>query len=361
MDTPQEIRRATQLLLHVDGLAQRGITRREIDSAVSASRLVRVRPGWYVEASQWQSGRSEQKHLLAILAAQQSTLRRPILSHRSAATLHGLPVWSRWMTRTAALPQGRADLADERSVDLTVGPSEYNAGSSATARHRAALPSADTTQIAGLRLTSGERTVFDLARSEPFPVALACADAYLRGTIRVGRLVDRASWNAWREQLVSRADAMPRGRGMAAVRALAVLADPRSDSPLESVSRLRALQLGLTPELQVAVPNERGGSYYLDLLFRELGVFGECDGKAKYTDPALRNGRSADEVVYSEKRRHDWIEGSQGWRGVRWGAPEVSTAASFARHLRAQRVRVPGRPSLVLGPGIARFLRQLGP
>lgn len=367
MDLQEQLERIAPLVVHESVLTRRSRSWRALSAATGEAPYARLRRGWYLPADTWTAANAEGRHLAAIVAAVKSEVTPRIFSHRSAATLLGLPVWSRWMLpRSAhdAEPRGSPMLGtrsayEELPVHFTVPKHAHGNQSPYTIRHRNALGGNDVVQIAGLMLTSGERTVFDLARSEPFPIALVCADAFLRTNVRTGRHTDLATWRAWRTRMIGRANAMPRARGMAAVRAIAALADPRADSPLESASRLRALQIGLTPELQVVVPSERGGTYYLDMLFREIGVFGECDGKAKYTDPAQRNGRSADEVVYSEKRRHDWIAGTQGWRGVRWGAAEATTPAALAGHLRAQRIEVPGRPSQAFGAGIARFLGSL--
>lgn len=244
-------------------------------------------------------------------------------------------------------------------MHITVPTHAHGSETGTTFRHRNVLAANERVALAGFVLTSAERTVFDLARSEPFPIALACADAYVKRAFIVGRNIDHASLQAWRERMIQRADHMPRGRGMGAVRALAAIANPLADSPLESVSRLRLLQLGIVPELQVGVPSERGGTYFLDFLIRELGVFGECDGKSKYTNAALRAGRTAEEIVYAEKRRHDWIAGSQGLRGIRWGAAEAISAAILEQHLRAQGTHVPGRPTRSYGAQVARFLGGL--
>ncbi|MBL3700972.1 hypothetical protein D3228_15220 [Leucobacter luti] len=251
----------------------------------------------------------------------------------------------------------------ELTVHITVPVGAHGTGSRYVVRHRNRLSPTECVRIAGVHLTGWERTLFDLARTEPFVVALACADAALRAEVRSGRggrQIDATAWEAWRARLLDRAERLPRGRGIAAVRALAELADPRADSPLESVSRLRALQLGIEVEPQAEVLAEDGGSLFVDLLMREYGVFGECDGKSKYTDPALRGGQSAAEIVYAEKRRHDWIAGTQRWRGVRWGAAEVTTSAAFARFLTAHGVPVPGKPARRHSPSTARVLAHAG-
>jgi hypothetical protein len=43
----------------------------------------------------------------------------------------------------------------------------------------------------------------------------------------------------------------------------------------------------------------------LDMYWPGRGVFAECDGKVKYTDPW--RGRTAADVAWEEKRRHDHL------------------------------------------------------
>lgn len=330
------------------------MTKRGIADAVHRGELSRLRLGWYF-ANGGDEDRPEQRHLAAVIAASGASGQQPVFSHRTAATLHGWPVWSRWLAGENA---GAA--FDEQFIVHVMDP-PHGRGSSARqlARHRGVLAQNDVTRVGDFRCTSANQTLLDVARTEPFPVTLACADAYLRGQMRVGREIDIESWRAWRTEMLGRADAVPRGRGVRAVRALARLAHPLADSPLESVSRLRLLQLGIDVELQVPVRSDTGGLWYLDFRFKEMPFFGEVDGKAKYLDDSLRGGRTAEEVVLAEKRRHDWISGTQQLRGLRWGAREVVSETRFSEFLMACGVAVPGRATRAYGAAVAYFLDRL--
>ncbi|WP_374009683.1 hypothetical protein [Leifsonia sp. LS-T14] len=96
------------------------------------------------------------------------------------------------------------------------------------------------------------------------------------------------------------------------------LADERSGSPLESVSRLAMHTAGVPqPELQTPFRDAAGLIGYVDFYWSDFGVVGEADGDLKYLDPALRGGRTADRVVLDEKIREDRLR-ALGLRVVRW-------------------------------------------
>ncbi|GAA2827483.1 hypothetical protein FB468_2665 [Leucobacter komagatae] len=368
-------------LVASSGLYSSGLTRRELAVAVRAGALVRVRYGWYVSREVWEQLPAADRHLLTVLAANRSALEAPTFSHRSAATLHGLPVWSPWLhaagshgARSAGSAGSRRQRASASGPDpsiahTTVSPPGRVSSSRALVRHSSALPDADVEAwdelgrqelSRPLRLTTADRTLADLAATAPFTVALACADHYLREIARVGRQIDVATVAEWRDAMLHRS-ALKRGRpGSLALFAVALLADPRADSPLETLSRLRFAQLGVDVELQVPVHGRDGrSSFFLDFELSGRGFWGEADGKQKYVGAETRRGRSADEVVYAEKRRAEWIAGSTGLKPIRWGASEVLTLAGFSSHLEAHGVQVPGTPSLRWGPGVAGFLRGL--
>lgn len=331
-------------------LERSGIGDRRITALERSGELVRVRAGSYVPREYWQTALPEARHTIAMLAAREAAKSPPVFSHRSAAVLHGFPAWSGWLSPTAPDPL-RVHTTVARGTDAT--------STRIVTRHIAKLAAGDVTQVAGFVGSTAELTLADLARSDAFPVALACADAHLRNTTTSGRSVHDAAWSAWRAGLEQRAAAMPGYSGVRAVRALAELADPRADSPLESMSRLRFLQLGLVPDIQVRVPGQTGGELYLDFAFPRLGFWGECDGKSKYTSSALAGASSPAEIVYREKRRQDWITGTTKLRCVRWGVTEVLTLDRFAAHLRAHGISVPAQPSPLHTPGTARFLAAL--
>lgn len=347
-------------------LRRRGLTARTISRTVEVERLVRLRQGWYADGTEWAKATSAAQHLAAIRAAHHGSSIAPVFSHRSAATLHGLPVWSRWMEQIFSKPDSGDEARtaiDPRVVHVTHS-SRHGTAHGTLVRHRAVLRDDDIQTVnlvecGILRLTSPDRTLIDLARSEPFGVALACTDALLRHAFRIGRHVDHASWDQWRSTLIARTRQSSRQRGMVAVRALVALADPRSDSVLESVSRLRFHQLGIAVELQRRVPAENGGNLYLDFTLTGRQMFGECDGRAKYLDASVRGEHTADDVLYAEKRRHDWITASTKMRGIRWGASDVATLSAFRSRLRSFGIYETAGPSRAHGHDIAELISAI--
>jgi hypothetical protein len=82
------------------------------------------------------------------------------------------------------------------------------------------------------------------------------------------------------------------------------LARVGAHSPHETRTRLALLASGLPePLLQQAVYSGQGLIAVLDMYWPEHGVYVECDGKVKYTDPW--RGRTPAEVLWEEKRRQD--------------------------------------------------------
>lgn len=350
--TSDRLAELAQDLLSTRELFQTGLTERNITSRVRSGELARLRQGAYLHGARWSAASPADRHLTAMIAAQQAATNRHVFSHRSAATLHGLPAWSAWLARIFGSPV--RGFADPKAVEVT-HPMRHGSQSEFMIHHRGALSAADIVTAIGFSCTSPERTVIDLARTEPFGIALACTDALLRHMFRLGRQLDTQSWRSWQAQLIDYTLRHRGHRGMSTVRVLAALADPRSDSPLESVSRLRFLQLGIPVELQTPVPAEDNGTLYLDFTFPGLNIFGECDGRAKYTDEDLLGDQTPTEVLLKEKDRHDWVTGSTKMRGVRWGASHVTSAAVFAKRLRAFGIPVPGFPS----PELDRETRSL--
>lgn len=372
MDIAHSLAHAKHIIADVTVLLRRGLSRREISAAAASGVLTRVRAGWYAETAPWTELTDAERQLAAVVALHAARDRRsatalPVLSHRSAAALLGWPAWSGWYDHR--IPAGGYDAVPGaryscRAVHTTVRPTADGTCGAARVRHRADLAPGDIAIVHGFRCTSEIRTIVDLARSEPLEVALACADHALRTRVRAGRGsgrpddVDEEAWMRWRAELLARADALPYRRGTRAVRAVALLADPRADSPLESVSRLRFIQHGIDVDPQVPV-HVGGSTYWMDLALLGLRRFGECDGRVKYTDERLLRGQSLTDVLLAEKTRYDRICGATGWSGLRWGAREAATAQSFAAFLRECGVPVRSRASRRYGDDIGAFLDAL--
>ena len=111
-------------------------------------------------------------------------------------------------------------------------------------------------------------------------------------------------------------------------------ADPRAESPLESVSRVTMLRAGLpTPDLQVEIIDESGWVATCDFGWREFGVVGEADGAGKYA-PALAQGQSPQQAVAATLARDEGIRRS-GWWPSHWGWATAGDVHRLGEQLRA--------------------------
>lgn len=86
------------------------------------------------------------------------------------------------------------------------------------------------------------------------------------------------------------------------------LTDGRSESPLESLSRVRMFQLGLPmPELQVTFYNGSGFIGRVDFFWPELGIIGEADGRIKFHVAEGLDGDEAEEAVWRANLRDNQL------------------------------------------------------
>lgn len=263
-----------------------------------------VRPGAYLATDDPRLGDAESRHVLMVLAAVAGLSADAVVSHVSAAAVHGLPVWS--------VPFQRVHVTRSRRSGGRIGRFVHV--------HAARLDADDVVELDGLRVTSMARTVVDLARSEAFEAAVATADGALRAGVSRADLQRAVARSAHR-------------RGNAAAARVMAFADGRSESVGESRSRVVMARLGLpVPDLQVSVPSIGGGiDARSDFGWLERGVVGEFDGMAKY-GRLLRPGESAGDAVVREKLREDAIRDT-GVRVVRWRWSELDDFGAPADRL----------------------------
>lgn len=287
-------------------LNESGHTDHEIRSEVRAGSLRRLRRGAYLGPG----GLSpEATHRELVVAALGMATRPAVVSHVSAAVLHGLPVDRRRLDRVHLLRPG-----DSRSEGR--GPVVRHTRSEVVA-----------TEVDGIAVTPLAVTAVDLARQLPFRDGVAVADAVL------ARGVPRSELQALVEQ--------GRGRhGNWRAHRVVEFADGRSESAGESHSRARILEAGLpVPELQFVLI-DAAGEMRSDFVWQERRVLGEFDGRIKY-GRLLRGDRDADEVLVAERRREIRLE-RLGWTVIRlcWSdLTKVATVrgiveAGFARAAR---------------------------
>jgi hypothetical protein len=230
------------------------------------------------------------RHLLAVRATVAGLRTPAVVSHGSAAAVHGLPLW-------------RVPL---QQVQVTRRPPGRSADESRLRSHVARLAPEDVVLVAGTAVTSVARTVVDLARTVPFDAALVVADAAL------------ASGATSPDALLAVLTAGTGTRGSRQARRVVIAADGRSESVGESRSRAVFIEAGLPlPELQLEV---RGTDGVLvgrsDFGWRRQRVLGEFDGRVKY-GRLLRPGQDAGDAVFQEKRREDALR-DEVWGMVRW-------------------------------------------
>jgi len=302
-------------------------TDRGLARALAEGRMRRVRRGWYVSADAWAGLWPESRHLLHVLAAARDVRGSAVVfAGASAAVVHGLPLYRYVPSRvevTCETPRRHS------TPDLI--------------RHERALNEGDAVEICGLNVTSLERTVADLAAALPLEAALSVADAGLRAVAVVRQVQDEALAERWRSEMEARLESARGARGIRQARRVIAFADGRAQLPGESVSRLQLHRLGVrVTDLQVRIPAPNGGSYYPDFELGDVNAFGEFDGEGKYTDEAMRSGRTLEEVLLAEKRREDWIRGTTGRRVVRWGDREAASAPALGRRLAAFGIPVRG-------------------
>ncbi len=261
--------------------------------------VVRLRRGLYAHRALWAALSPVQRYQAFVIGVARSSPSVPVLSHASAAVLHGLP-------RVEAWPPAVHELVDRSG-----------GGRSAPGRRRHALGVDDRDVISrdGLLLTSVARTVVDVAATSSTFSAVAAIDAALHAD-RWARCPPLTT----RDDLLTTWERMLPFRGSARTLQLLEFGDGRSGSVHESNSRVTMARLGLpAPELQ-RVWLIDGAEYDTDFYFAAAEAIGEADGKVKYEDERMLAGRSGSAVLYDEKRREDALRRrSRGF--ARWDYP----------------------------------------
>lgn len=222
---------------------------------------------------------------------------RAALSHASAAIAADLPVLGRAVDQPCVTVESGTALRRLAKVHL----------------HRATL--GDVGMVGGVPVTPIARTVVDLAREHGFAEGVVTADAALREGLTTPAA------------LTSVLELQRQWPGIKTARRVVGFADGRSESPLESVSRIRIDAHRLSaPQLQALICDEHGrivtrSDFYWD----EFGVVGEADGAMKWEDdPGARDERDA--TTYQLE--------ALGLVVVRWGWSDLRSFAEVARRLR---------------------------
>lgn len=173
-------------------------------------------------------------------------------SDRTAAWLHGL------------------DLAPCQPVEVTAPDGCGISRRAAVALRRSALPRGDVVDRHGLPTTAPTRTAFDLARHLSLTEAVVAVDMALHSA-----LVEL-------DELEAYVLAHGSAKGVARARRVVELAEPRTESPMESRLRILLVLAGLPrPAAQVELSDERGRFLgRADLYYGSGRLAIEYDGEA---------------------------------------------------------------------------------
>lgn len=240
----------------------------------------------------------EEHHVLLARASAPSVRPPRSYSHATAAAIHGMPF--------VEPPPSRLHVRDPRRArpdsttllfvhpDVTVQQTSRWSG----------LEPTSSTNFCGASVTSLVRTLVDVAATAPAIASVPMIDAAL------GRRL------VLPEMLVDELAAVDPKEHARAGRALA-MGSPLSDSPAESIGRVRFRQLGAPDPVQqheFARPGERRTR--VDFWFPDQGVVVEIDGRAKYEDPAMLGGSTTADAHWQEKRREDFLRSFPEVRSV---------------------------------------------
>lgn len=258
----------------------RGETDTSLRQARRSGALVRLRRGMYVASDRYDACDDSGKHLLharAALAAQDGAV---ALTGASAAALHGFALY-------------QEDLSVTHLMRLDGGASRR----AAQASHHRMRPKVTEDEIGifdGIAAVTPARAVWEVASTSSLESGVVTADSALR--LDPGLSASLA-------ELQERFSYVP---GSRTARLAIRLADGRSESPGESVTRVQFYRYDIPmPTLQYSVYDRSGRLVGdSDFYWEDSRHLGEFDGFVKY-QKLLRPGESPSKCVFREKKRED--------------------------------------------------------
>lgn len=264
---------------------------------------VALRQGAYVLRSELEGADDSREHALRIAALLSVLDCDAVACGMSAARIWGLDTLGAWPTELAVATG--AAVSHKRRDGYVLRPAQ--------------LPGHHRGERYGVPVTIVEWTVIDVARAAPaVRDAVVTADSALRR-----RLTTPARLTA----------VLAESRGKAGARQAAEvvrLADPSSESALESISRVAMHFAGLpAPRTQVVI-----GSARVDFCWEEFGVIGEADGIGKYvsggvgmTEDIVRAEKRREERLFDRTSRSSGGVGARPWRVRCWRVGYVRPSA----------------------------------
>ncbi len=285
-------------------LRRTGSSSDEIDRLVRSGAMTRIRRGAYHSGPEPAEPDIRIAHRRLIEATVAQTGPGLIVSHMSAAVVHGLPLWSSHLDRVHFIRPSDGGGTTRRLVRI----------------HGLPLANDEIVVVDGIAVTSLARTVLDLACRLPMDQAVAIGDAALRLGVRDADFV----------ALVERAG---RRHGIGAARRAIAFLDARAETVGESRSRVMFHANGVPqPDLQFRVSDVSGRFVArTDFAWESLRTVGEFDGRVKY-QRKLRPGHDPEAELFREKRREDSVRDLR-FEVVRWVNADIDRPADLLNRL----------------------------
>jgi hypothetical protein len=296
--------RFAHYLTHQHGLILRrqalaaGMSPEQLRTLLRTGEWVAVRRGVYTTRAIWESldpyvGRPR----LEVWAATLTTTTPHSISHDSAAYLHGLPIL-----------QATPRLVHVTRIGVLGGRTRHG-----IKHHKAPVRIEQIGFIDDHPVLDMPRTVADIGREHGIRHAIVAANSALRHGESRSALHDAvADMTSWPHVTVPRL--------------AAEWADGRCENPGEDLTMLMLKQLGVGLVQPQFGMQERGRVAWVD--FRIGRQLFEFDGWLKYqrAEAGGYADRSADEVMWDEKRRQDWLCGFKlGMSRIVWSELQPDT------------------------------------
>lgn len=297
------------LAREVRGLGQAD---RRYRNEVAMGKLVRLHRGAFVEKDVLDLRSPRMRYQLHCLGAFHASRTDVVLSHESAAAIHGIPFLGRYPQLIHVLATMQAGTRTEHGFR----------------KHATWFPNAHIEYRGELVLTDLIRTLVEFACTSTLAGAVAALDWALRNHGQ------GSPAPVTKERLIACADGLEIRRGRKQLLLALDLANPLAESPGESLSRVLIHQLGFPkPTLQAEFSDRRGFIGRVDFFWPEQNLIGEFDGIAKYIREEYTRGRSSAQIVVEEKIREDRLRASR--RGVtRWGWDTATNPQMLFNQLR---------------------------
>lgn len=257
--------------------------RRALQRRAQRGVLLSIRPGVLVDPASIVQLLAEERHLLLVRATAHRIRPPRLLAHRSAALAYGLPL--------VGAPPDRVELRDpRRSRAETTAHQRVRPVAVRAARTRwDGTPPYEPSTFAGIAVEPLVDVLVDVAATEPLATALPVIDAALHDRQVLPEMLAEAA-----ATVATAHDKAATALGMGSA---------LSDSPAESVCRVRFVQLGAPVPVQQHVFARSGErTAVVDFWFPDQGVVVEVDGRAKYGE-----GPDAAAALWQEKQREDFL------------------------------------------------------